>query len=89
MIRWFKAAIPWIAGAAFLVAAGAALKRANEDEDVTSKARRKARRAGDKVESAWDETKEQAERGWFGLKRNTATAVDEAGDIAARKVSQF
>jgi hypothetical protein len=87
--RWVRSAIPWVAGAAIVLAAATSMKR-NKDEEGLG---RKARRAGNKAGSALDDLEDRAERNWFGLKRNVEGAADEAGNklehaknAAARKV---
>lgn len=98
--RALKAAAPWIAGIAVVLAAGTAYKRSKceNDKDEMSYGeltRRKAGRAGDKARKGWDDTKDEVERGWFGLKRKSEEAADEAGDkvnsakdAAARKARE-
>ena len=95
--RFLRAAVPWVAGAAILVAAGSAMRRSKSEDDIGygDVTRRKARRAKDEASSAWDETKDTAERGWFGLKRSAKHTADEAADnlesakdAAARKADQ-
>lgn len=93
-----KAALPWLAGLAIAVAATNAMRSRKEEEPgegVGDVVRRKAKRAGDKAEEAWEEGKAGAQRGWFGLKRRAEGAAEEAGDrlegakaTASRKVSK-
>lgn len=96
--RLLRAAAPWIAGFAVILAAGNAYKRSKCEDEKTDigygdLTKRKADRAANRARGTWEDTKENAERGWFGLKRRTEEAADEAAgkvesakDAAARKV---
>jgi len=91
--RWLRSAIPWVAGAAIVLAAATSMKRNKDGKGYGKAAGRKARRAGEKAESALDDFEDGAERNWFGLKRNVEEAADETGNklesaknAAARKV---
>ncbi|KAL4519727.1 hypothetical protein Ndes2526B_g01701 [Nannochloris sp. 'desiccata'] len=78
--RWVRSAIPWVAGAAIVLAAATSMKRNKDEEGYGKSAGRKARRAGEKAESALNDLEDRAERNWFGLKKNVEDAADEAGN---------
>lgn len=67
-----RAAVPWLAGAAIVLAAATGIKKARDADrehmgygELTE---RKARRAWGKGEEALQDAKDRTERGWFGLK---------------------
>jgi hypothetical protein len=80
--QWVRSALPWIAGAAIVLAAATSLKR-NKDEEKTA-----ARKAKRKVGEAVGDLEERAERSWFGLKRNVEDAADEAGNRLGEKAHE-